>query len=77
MTTKLYTAAEENEDDICGLCGEAGADKIAMPNYWPGQQRPEGELVHQVCEDEECRRAHAELTTEQREAVLRSISRWG
>lgn len=67
----------EESDDICGLCGEPGADKIPHPNYWPGEQRPGSELVHAECEQEECRRAHAALSTAQREAVLRSISRFG
>lgn len=74
MNTKLYTAAE---DDICSLCGQLGADKIPMPYYWPGQERPLSEFVHAECEDIECQRAHAELTQEQREEVLRSIMRHG
>jgi len=60
-------------DDICGLCGEPGADKMAHPMHWPGEQIPDGPLVHSECEAEECRRAHAELTPAQREAFLRTI----
>ena len=74
MTTdKLYTAAE----DICSLCGQSGADKIPMPRYWPGQERPSSEFVHAECEDLECQRARAELTEEQREEVLKQIMRHG
>lgn len=59
--------------DICGLCGQPGADKIPHPVYWPGEQRPETELVHAECEQEECRKAHADLSDLQRAAFLRSI----
>ena len=62
---------DSDDEDICGLCGEPGADKIAHPVHWPGEQVPDGELVHQACEDEECRRAHAALTDRQREQFLR------
>lgn len=60
-------------EDLCGLCGKPGADKVAHPNYWPGERRPTGPLVHAACEDEECRRAHAELSDAERAAFLRSI----
>ena len=60
-------------DDICGLCGKSGADKFAHPEHWPGEQIPDTELVHRECEDEECTRAHALLSTKEREAVLRSV----
>ncbi len=62
-----------DNEDICGLCGKPGADKYAHPVYWPGEQIPDGPLIHEACEDEECRRAHAALTDRQREAFLRSI----
>ena len=58
--------------DICGLCGEAGADKVPHPHRWPGERAPGTELVHASCEDEECRRAHAALTDKQREDFLNS-----
>ena len=61
------------EDDICGLCGEAGADKIAHPVHWPGEQVPDGSMVHADCENEECRRAHAALNDQQRETFLSSL----
>ncbi len=60
-------------DDICGLCGELGADKYAHPVHWPGEQVPTGPLVHQECEEEECRRAHSFLTDKQRQDFLRTI----
>lgn len=64
-------------DDICGICGEAGADKMALWTgggiYWPGEYIPDTDMVHQECEEEESRRAHAALSPDQREAVLRSI----
>lgn len=64
-------------EDICGLCGEAGADKMARWTgggvYWPGETIPDSEYVHDSCEHEEQRRAHAELSQEQRDAVLRAM----
>lgn len=39
--------------------------------------RPGTRLVHQSCETEECQRAHAALSDSEREAFLRSISKWG
>lgn len=69
---------EENmeSDDICGLCGLPGADKVPHPCYWPGEQRPDpelGKLVHAECEQAECARAHAELSDGQRRAFLATI----
>jgi hypothetical protein len=67
----------EGTEDICGLCGEPGADKMAIWTgggvYWPGEIVPETEMVHQSCEQEEQERAHSELTQEERDAFLRSI----
>lgn len=63
--------------DICGLCGEPGADKMACWTgggvYWPGEERPDTEYVHQECEQEETRRAHAALSQPERDAFLRAI----
>lgn len=50
------------DEDICGLCGEPGADKYKHPVHWPGEANPDGQLVHAECEREECQRAHAEFT---------------
>lgn len=63
----------DETDDICGLCGEPGADKFKHPVHWPGEQNPDGPLVHSDCEQEECKRAHAALSDHEREAFLRSI----
>lgn len=64
-------------NDICGYCGESGADKMALWTggglYWPGEYKPDTELVHQSCEQEETKRAHSELTQEQRNSFLHSI----
>jgi len=63
----------ETEKDVCGLCGEPGADKMAHPMHWPGEQVPDGRFVHAECEEEECRRAHALLSDKQRADFLRGI----
>lgn len=66
-----------DSEDICGICEEPGADKMACWTgggvYWPGEFRPETEFVHQECEREERERAHAELSPKQREQFLRGI----
>jgi len=61
------------EEDICGFCGKPGADKFPHPVHWPGERSAGTELVHDECEAEECRRAHALLSEEQRRRFLRSI----
>ena len=38
------------DPDVCGLCGEPGADKIPHPHYWPTETRPDTEFVHATCE---------------------------
>lgn len=50
-----------DDDDICGLCGEPGADKIHQPYYWPTERRPECDLVHAECEQTEGARAYQEF----------------
>lgn len=69
--------AEEEQEDVCGLCGEPGADKMACWTgggvYWPGETMPDTEFVHQSCEQEERHRAHAALSDSERAAFLRSI----
>ena len=69
----------EENDDICGLCGKPVADKMAKWTgggiYWPGEEIPETEMVHQECEQKETERAHATLTQEQRDEVLRGLMR--
>lgn len=67
------------EDDVCGYCGEPGADKAALWTgggvYWPGEFVPDTPYVHERCEREETERAFQELTPSQREAFLRSLPR--
>lgn len=62
-----------DQDDICGLCGQPGADKVAHPIHWPGERIPNGRFVHEVCEDEECCRAHALLSDDERQRFLWSL----
>lgn len=61
------------DEDICGLCGMPGADKIPHPRHWPNEQVPDGPFVHAECEAEECKRAHSELTDAERRAYLRYL----
>jgi hypothetical protein len=63
-------------EDICGLCGEPGADKYKHPCHWPGEENPEGEFVHAECENVECARAHAEFTRRVGESGVREFLRW-
>jgi hypothetical protein len=65
--------SREAEEDICGLCGEPGADKFAHPAHWPGERVPDEKLVHKACENEECRRAYAALSDKERREFLRRI----
>lgn len=69
--------AEPQDEDICGLCGKPGADKMALWTggglYWPGEEVPESEFVHQECEQEETARAHALLSQDRIDDILRSI----
>jgi len=69
----IMASDEPNDDDVCGLCGESGADKYAHPVHWPGERIPDGPLVHAKCEDEEYRRAYAALTDQERESFLRRL----
>jgi hypothetical protein len=50
----------EEQENICGLCGESGADKIPHPIHWPTEAVPNTNLVHTSCEWAECRRAFLE-----------------
>ena len=50
MTTK-------DEDDICGLCGLPGADKIPSQAHWPGERASDMPFVHAECERAECEMA--------------------
>lgn len=62
----------EEQEDICGLCGDPGADKFAHPIHWPGERIPNGPYVHSSCEQEECAIAHSLLSKDQRETFLRN-----
>lgn len=64
---------EIQDDDICGFCGLAGADKIPHPMRWPGEESAETKYVHAECEVGECKQAYWALTDEQRQAFLRTI----
>ena len=63
----------DDSEDICGFCGEPGADKMPHPVHWPGEGEAGTECVHAECEQEECRRAHAALSQRQRESFLRTL----
>jgi len=66
---------DEENTDICGICGEPGADKYAHPCHWPGEKVPDGPLVHAACEQEECARAHREFRARVGDEGLRSFLR--
>lgn len=63
--------------DTCGLCGQpildADESKYHHPIHWPGERVPDSPIVHVECEMEECERAHAALSDQQREAFLKSL----
>lgn len=61
------------DEDICGFCGREGADKMPHPVRWPGEESAGTEFIHAECESEECRRAHAALTDQQRRAFLKTL----
>lgn len=72
---------EDDEQDICGLCGQPGADKMAKWTggaiYWPGEERPELDMVHGECEQEECRRAHSLISQPRRDAIIADAAKYG
>ncbi len=45
---------DQDNEDVCGLCGLPGADKIPHPIRWPDEQNPGTPYVHAECEREEC-----------------------
>lgn len=61
----------DEDDDICGLCGLPGADKIPHPIHWPDERVPSTGLVHADCEAEECARASALCQGAARDEFLR------
>ena len=60
-------------EDICGFCGQPGADKFPHPVRWPGERSAGTELVHAECEHEECGRAHSLLSDRERQNFLHSL----
>jgi len=60
------------EDDICGFCGQNGADKIPHSVRWPNEQSAGTEFVHSECEQAECARASALITGKHRDDFLRN-----
>lgn len=64
----MIAAASE---DICGFCVQPGAGKVPHPVRWPGEDNAGTAYVHAACEEEECGRAHAAMTDEQRADFLR------
>jgi len=63
----------DESEDICGFCGQPGANKYPHPVRWPGENSAGTELVHAECENKECRRAHSLLTDKQRRDFLRWV----
>ena len=75
VPTPLVTDDDAEPEDICGLCGEPGADKEPHPCHWPGEQVPDPYLVHAECEREECARAHREFWNRVGESGVRDFLR--
>ncbi len=69
----VVSQINEEGDDVCGLCGLPGADKITHPVYWPGERIPANRLVHAECEHLESYRAMKALTEGERWAFLREL----
>lgn len=63
----------DNQQQICGFCGLPDANKFPHPVRWPGEESAGSKLVHDTCEDLECRRAHALLSDREREEFLRCL----
>ncbi len=68
-----------NDLDLCGLCGEPGADKMSLLRHggvaWPGERIPDGLLVHSDCERAETERAFLACPQTVRDAVLKGARR--
>lgn len=60
----------EDVEDICGLCGKPGADKIPHPMYWPRERKPGTPYVHAECERAESERAMEAMTEAERREYL-------
>ncbi len=66
---------EDEAEDICGLCGKSGADKVHHPCYWPTELKPGTKNVHSECEQEECKWAYAEFYREVGDEGIREFLR--
>lgn len=73
MMASIGEVQESMDDDICGLCGEPGADKIPHPIRWPRERRPDTDLVHAECERQACAEGSAACQGRERDAFLNSI----
>lgn len=75
MTTGSGDVQEypDADEDICGLCGLPGADKIPHPIHWPQERVPDTDLVHAECEQEACAEGAAKCQGREREQFLASI----
>jgi hypothetical protein len=62
-------------EDICGLCGLPGADKIPHPIRWPDEESAGTEYVHAECEDAECKRASDLCQGDRRDRFLRECAK--
>lgn len=40
----------EGGGEICGFCGQPGADKVPHPVRWPGEDSAGTDYVHASCE---------------------------
>jgi hypothetical protein len=72
----LWKIASKNavmDDEICGLCGKPGADKIPHPVRWPNERHPFSEYVHAECEDEAAAEACVALTPRERADFLATL----
>lgn len=70
--TRPISRQDGEPEDICGLCGKPGANKVPHPIHWPGEEVPDTDLVHDTCEAAECERAHSLLSDKQRRDFLRN-----
>lgn len=69
----LHKLLHGDDEEVCGLCGHPGADKVPHPVYWPGEKVPHSKYVHAACEEEESARAMSRMTLDERRAFLQSL----
>jgi len=63
----------EIDDNVCGLCGLSGADKIPHPVNWPNELIPTTQYVHAACEDRAAFHAMLARTEKERDDFLRTL----